>query len=816
MNDLKFAVRQLLKNPGFTAVAVLTLAFGIGANTAIFTLIDAVLLKMLPVKDPEQLVVLAAATAGKKPQTIFSYPMFQHLREGDSVFSGMFAYCGAHLNLSVGGTTQRIVGELVSGNFFSVLGLTPFRGRLFSDEDDQAPGAHPVAVVSYNFWKNRLAEDPTWLGKTIHLNGYPFTLVGVAPPSFFGVEVGSTRDVWVPMMMQAQMLPGTSRLEDPHAWWLSIMSRLKPGVTERQAQASTDILFQHINQEAFANPKDQFLLDRRIQLLPGSKGLSRLREQFSRPLLILMITAGVVLLIACANIANLLLARAAARQQEIVMRLSLGAGRLRLIRQLLTESLLLSLLGGLLGLILAFRGTDFLLGCLPQRFIPAGIELHPDWLVLGFTLGLSLLSGVLFGLMPALQAARSNLTPALRNEVSVQVGGFRPFRLRKMLVITQVALSLALLIGAGLFVRTLQNLKRLDVGFNPEKVLLFSMNPGLNGYDTNQVKSFYGLLISRVQMLPGVQSASFAGNALLSGDFSADALAVEGYQPRPKEDMSTLVNFVEPRFFETIGMFLRLGRDFAPQDDERGPKVAVINETFARDFFGQENPIGRRIGVGKKMADTEIVGVIRDTKYRNLREQPPRTVYLPFQQSRRPSAERTLYVRTAIDPNNMVATVRREVQALDRDLPLYNVMTMTKQVDQSLVQERLVAQLSSAFGGLALLLACVGLYGLMTYTVMGRTREIGIRMALGAARGHVLWLILKDTLWLMGVGLGVGLALTFALTRWVSSLLYGITGTDPVIFSSVSLLLLTVALLATWLPAQRAAKIEPMEALRYE
>jgi predicted permease len=813
LQDLRYGARMLLKKPGFTAVAALTLALGIGANTAIFSLIDAVLLKTLPVKDPEQLVALSSVMGAGERRLSFSYPAFHDLRERNQVFAEIFAYDGLALNLSAGDQTERVSGQLVSGNFFSGLGVRPLLGRVFSAEDDKTPGAHPVAVLGHNFWQRRFASDPAVVGKTIHLNGHPFTVVGLAPPGFFGVEVGASPEVWVPMMMQPPLSNGEDRLSMRNNFGIKIMARLKPGVSEQQARVATDLLNQQINSEAPAGRLRDFLLRQHIELQPASKGLSSLRTQFKQPLLILMGMVGLVLLIACANVANLLLARAATREKEIAVRLALGASRFRLARQLLTESLLLSLFGGLLGLLFAFWATDLLVNLAPRSLFT--LELQPDLRVLGFNLGVAVLTGILFGLAPAIQTTRPDLTSALKSEIpTLAVAGGR-FELRKMLVIAQVALSLLLLVGAGLFVRTLQNLKRLDLGFRADKVLLLSMNPGLNGYTPDQTRNFYAQLLERVKTLPGVQSASMANHPLLGGA-SIDGVSIEGYQPQPGQDMSTTGKQVEPGFFDTMGIPLLLGRDFASSDGPSAPKVAIINETFARSFWGNENPIGRRIGVGSRTPDSEIIGVIKDTKYRNLKEQIPRTVYVPFAQAGVRTAERTLHVRTAGEPKNLIAAIRREAKALDKDLPIYNVRTFTELTAEAMSQERVIATLSSFFGLLALLLASIGLYGVMAYAVARRTREIGIRLALGAKTGDVLRLVVRQGMALVVIGLVIGLAGALALTRFIAGQLYGVGATDPATFVTISLLLATVAFVACYLPARRATKVDPMIALRCE
>jgi predicted permease len=821
--DLRFGARILLKNPGFTLIAVLTLALGIGANTAIFSVVNAVLLKTLPVSEPEQLVIVGTGSPGQQspPGSSFSYPLFRELRDKQSSFSGIFARAGILVSLSAGGQAERVVGEVVSGNFFSVLGVPPLLGRVLTEADDQTPGAHPVAVISHHFWQRRLAADPNIVGKTIHLNGYPLTVIGVTRPGFYGVEVGVSPDVRVPLMMNG-LGRKTSIFEERTNSWLEVMARLKPSVSLQQAEAATDVIYQiarepDVRQVTGEDANSRNFRASRIRLLSAAHGFSSLSHQFSPSLKILMCVAGIVLLIACLNMANLLLARAVARRKEMAMRLALGAGRSRLMRQLLTESLLLAVSGGLLGLFFARWGTDVLLRFLPQGFVPTLLDVKLDLRVLGFTLGGSLLTGLLFGLAPAVQSTRSDLLPALKAETTALTGGKHRWELRRLFVILQVALSLLLLVVAGLFGGSLRNLKALTAEYQTDQVLLLSFDPGQKGYSRERIRNFYAQLLEQAQTLPGVKQASIMRNRLFSGEFRGFGIEVEGYQPKPGEEMLALVNMVEPKFFETMGLALLGGRDFTLQDNENGPRVAIINEAVARRYFGgrpPSAPLGRKITL-EVYKNLEIVGVMRDAKYRDLREEVPLTVYLPIRQTSQASSQ-TLCVRSDGDPTALLPALRRVVQALDKDLPIFDVLTYTEQVNRSLNLERLVTMLSGFFGTSALLLAAIGLYGVLSYSVVRRTRELGIRMALGAQPDKVFQLVMVETLGLVLIGIVAGLGAALATTRFVSGFLYGLTPTDPVTLSLAVLVLVIVAALAGYLPARRAARVDPLVVLRHE
>ncbi len=794
--DLRYAFRTLLRSPAFTVVAVLCLALGIGANTAIFSLVDAALLRMLPVADPERLVVVQSLDPSGGYMG-FSYPQFVYLREHASAVAAMFAYEATSLNLSAGNLTDAPKGLLVSDNYFSALGVQPAIGRGFTPSDEA------VAVISYRFWQTRFHADPAIAGRAVMLNGLPFAVIGVAPRRFFGVEVGNSPDVFIPLAWRDRLLPGPPLLPQPNSFWLNVMARLRPDVPVAQAAAQTDVVYhQGINEQALPGRLARFLQQRRITFISGAKGMSSI-ARFSTPLLILMTVVSLVLLVACANVANLLLARAAARRKEIAVRLAIGAGRARLVRQFLTESLALSAGGGTLGLLFGVWSARALTGFLTNRVLDVSLDVR----VFGFTLLVSVLTGLLFGAAPGFRASRVDLTPAFKGEAASTSPGRRA-RLGRLLLSGQVAMSLLLLTGAGLFIRTLANLRTMDAGFRGDHVLLATLNPGLSRYSPERTNAFYADLLQRVSAIPGVRSASLADAPLLGGS-SVDGLSVEG----ATEHGRTCLRLVGPRFFETMGITIRFGRDFSPNDHAGSPKVAIINETIARKYFAGENPIGKHVGIGGA-PDIEVVGVIADTKYRRLRETIPNTVYLPMDQAQR-GAERTLHVRTFAGPAGMAAAVREQVRALDKNLPV-KISLFSDLVDENLAQERLVATLSGFFGGLALLLTAMGLYGVIAYNVQRRTREIGIRMSLGARHAAVLWMVLRDCLLLAGLGVAAGVPASFWLSRLVARELFGVAPGDPATIAAAAAFLIVVAALAGYLPARRASRVDPMLALRYE
>jgi predicted permease len=810
LKDIRYGFRMMLKSRGLTAVAVLSLALGIGANTAIFTLVDKLLLRTLPVEQPEQLVTIASYNG---ENTSFSYPLYKDFRDRNEVFSGLYAYSPTPFSLSEGGDTERISGSLVSGNYFDVLGVKAALGRTFLPDEDATPSTHPVAVLSYRLWQSRFGSDPRILNKTIGLNGVTFSVVGVAPAEFTGVERGSSPEIYVPMMMQNEAMPSWSNaLNSRNMSWLEMMGRLKPGIGREQAQASLAVTADQIAQAG-----EDKNISREMVVGDGSKGQDGRVREVSKPLIMLMVVVALVLLIACANVANLLLARAGVRRKEIAIRLAVGAGRGRLIRQLLTESITLSILGGVAGLFVARWLTNLLLAFQP----PSSISLDDglDLRVLGFSLLLSLLTGVVFGLAPALQTSKPDLVAALKDETMTVGRGARRLSLRNLLVVVPVALSLMVLISAGLCVRSLQKLLSIDAGFDPAKVMVMSLDLGLNGYKEAQGQQFYSEAVERVSTLRGVESVSLAAIVPLGGGGMRRSVQVEGYTLQPGErTLNFNMNIVGLKYFHTMGMPLAQGRDFGSQDREGAPKVVIINETVAHRFWPDESPVGRHLnfgGIGGRPDQLiEIIGVVKDSKYRSLTEEPTTSMFLPLAQNYR--ANMALHIRAVSEPKEMVAAVRREVQAMDANLPVYNIKTLAEQKSSSLYTSRMVATLLTFFGLLALLLAAIGIYGVMAYSVNRRTREIGIRMALGAKQTDVLRLVMGEGLILVAAGLAVGLGVTFAVTRVISSLLYGVSATDTATFIVISLVLAGVALGACFVPARRATKVDPMVALRYE
>jgi len=828
--DLRYGLRSLRKSPLFTAIAVLTLAFGIGANTAIFSLLDQVLLQLLPVKHPEQLVLVTergTRFGDSWGDNDISYPMYRDFRDGNQVFSGMFCRFPTSVSLGYGDHTERVTAELVSGSYFPVLGVTAVIGRALTSDDDRVPGGHSVAMLSYSFWQNRFSSDQSIVGKQIVINGYTFTVIGVSQPGFDGVEVGYKSKIFIPMMMQVQMWPRLDRLKERRLSWVTAFGRLKPGISITEAKASLQPLMRNSLEIEVQEPtlqhysdynRAQFLKNS-VELLPGARGWSGLREYMQTPLWVLAALSGAVLLLACANLANLLLARAITREREMAVRLAIGAGRRRIIRLLLLESLSLSVIGTAVGLGFAFLADRVLLAA----YFPADsagdlpISSAPDGRVFLFALATMLLTALVFGLAPAIQGSRADVAPTLKDRAGSVAGG-KQVLLRKVLVSGQVALALSLLTGASLLVKTLANLERSRPGFSPQHLMSFSVDPSLNGYVDARAKDFFRRLTDGLEALPGVSSVGLSTMPLLQGYGWTNPVIAEGYSADPGQDQRPICDEISPDLFTTLGLPIVAGRDFTPFDTR---PVTVINEAFARKYFAGRNPLGLHIGLvddrtaAPDAPNLEVIGVVKDLKYKNLRDPAPPQVYLPYLQSDN-FRFMTFYLRTRPDPRLLTEVVRDQVRRLDPNVPVVDMRTIEDQIGLSLTTERLVASLSSLFGLLATALAVIGLYGAMAYSVATRRREIGIRVALGALQSDVLWMAMRQVVLLTGAGLAVGDLLAFALSGLIRSQLYGLQPHDPFTFASASLVLAVAACLAGFVPSWRASRVDPMHALRHE
>ena len=828
-SDLRLALRGLRRSPLFASVAILSLALGIGANTAIFTLIDQLLLRKLPVAAPEQLVMLYQQGPHNGSNTgsrMHSYPIYQDYQTRGEPLAEVLCRRLVEASVSVDNQTERVQAEMVSGNYFTMLGVKPALGRVFnSQEDDQTYQGHPVVVLAYDYWTSRFAKDPGVLGKKILVNNYPMTIVGVSAAGFAGIDPAQSPQLRVPVQMKPVMVPDWNwlHMDDRRARWVQVFARLKPGYTVESAQAPMQGLFTQVRayemtlpaaKEWSAYSRDQFMKGR-LLVSSAAMGYSGIRNDFSTALMVLMCMVGLVLLIACANVANLLIARGFMRQREIAVRLSLGASRRQLVRQLLVESLVLSVIGGVVGLAVSMVLTRGLLALIPVEGSPLLISARPDLRILSFTLALTFATGIIFGLVPALRASRPDPWTTLKDTVGSVAGGTGSLFLRKGLVTLQVALSFLLLFGAGLFVRSLQNLKTTDTGVALDNLVTFQLSPDLSGYTDERAVQFYRSLLDRLRSSPGVKSAATAAVPILAGNEWDSSMAVEDHRAADGEDMQAFMNSLSPGYFETMKIPFLEGRDFKEMDAKERSDVAIVNRRFAEHFFKGKSAVGKRLGWGggpNAKLTIEIIGVVADSLYEGPREGVRRQVFVPHWGR----AGVAFYVRTLTSSSASYNMIRNEVRQLDSAIPVYQMKTLESQLDETLLTDRLIALLSAGFGLLATVLASIGLYGVMAFVVARRKKELGIRLALGAQPGLVIWLVMREVLLLLAIGLAVGIPSALALGQFVSTQLYGIQPHDPWIAGATMLVLTVVSAAAGLIPAHRASRIDPILALRYE
>jgi predicted permease len=837
--DIRYGLRQLARNPVFTVVAVLSLALGVGANTAIFSIMNAALLKSLPVRDPQELVILTNPTSSGVwmgmdsggPRTLLSYAEYVQLRDHSTVFSGMCASESQLNRLTVrigSGPQEEARGRLVSESYFPVLGIEPAIGRFFNPDDASTVGKNSEAVISYDYWQRRFGGKTDVLGTSLRIFSSTLTIIGVAPPGFHGESVAEAPDVWMPAMMEPLVKPGRDWLHEDlsqtpmKVMWLQVLARLKPGVTVAKAQAEMDVLFRQIIEAGYpatlSSEARKEALDQHIKVQKASTGVFAGRGEFSQQIMILLGVSAVVLLISCANVANLLLARATARQREVGVRLSIGASRGRLVRQFLTESLLLAFFGGVAGLLVAWGAARLVVHLLSHPQDPMQLSTNLDLRVLGFTLAVTLLTGLLFGLAPAIRATRVDLNESLKETGRGTTHSGRRLSFAKSLVALQVGLSLLLVVGAGLFLRTLWNLQSVNLGYPKENLLLAGVDGTSAGFKDNGLLTLYQNITDRLRVLPGVRGVTYSGNGLFSGGESGDEIQVEGFTPQSERDRSARFDRLGPGYFSTLGIPLLLGREIGLQDTPASPKVCVINEAFAQRFFKGRTPIGRHITqvFGDLKSIMEIVGVARNARDHNVREEVLPRFYIPEGQSMEgPSGHVNFEVRTAGDPEKMLEAVRKAVLQVNADIPV-RARILSENLEALNWQPQMIARLCTIFGGIALLLAAIGLYGVLSYGVARRTNEIGIRMALGAGRSRVVGMILKETSMIIAIGMVAGIIAAAGTTRLVAARLYGLSALDPITIVAAVCILAIVALAAGYIPATRAARVNPVKALRHE
>ena len=828
--DLRFALRTLAKNPVFTAVALLSLGIGIGANTAIFTIMDRLILRPLPVHDPERLVLFQSSgplsgfvQTSYGNEVSFSWPKYVQLRDGTrDLFDGLIARYPSEASLVWHSQTDPGRIELVSGNYFEVLGIRATLGRLLGAEDSRVQGGNTVAVLSHGYWMSRFGGSPAVLNQAVIVNGHPLTIVGVAQAGFQSIGAGEAPLVFVPITMQAQMTRW-DEFENAHAYWLNIFGRLKPGVSRERAEAATAVVWHRIlendlklHKTATASYRDKYP-NKKLLLLPAAAGISAVRDNLSVPLYLLMGMVGLVLLIACGNVANLLLARAAGREKEIAIRLSLGASRGRLIRHLLTESTLLSMGGGLVGLLIASWAGSLMLALVPEEIPIAGISADPDARVLVFAFAISVLTGLLFGSVPALRATRPDVGPVLKEQTSSPSSGGHAL-VRKALVVGQITLSVLLLASAGVFAHSLYNLSALDPGFHSDHLVTFAIDPLLSGYTKERALRLFDDLHRALRSVPGVSGASSAHQPLLTGEVSMSAYEIEGYQNSEGKRVTLQRNAIGPQFFNVMGIPLMAGREFGDSDSGRGPRVAIVNQSLAKKYFDGRDPLGLHIttaGREKNPVTMEIVGVVKDSKYDDLRESPKPFLYMPAAQDENPGTM-TFYVRSSLAIESAGPVLRRVIRQFDANLPVIGPKLMRSQLMDSVFLDRMVAALACVFAALATVLAAIGLYGVISWAVTRRRREIGIRMALGAHSSEVMRMIVSEVFWLAAIGVGIATPLWFAAARVLESQLYGVSPRDPLTLAASVAILSVVAAMAGFIPAYRAAHVDPSSAIRYE